>query len=375
MEEEKNYRIVLTGGGSGGHVMPLVAVAQSLRGKLGDRADFLYIGSEGKIEQDAMTEAGVPVKFVLTGKMRRYFSLRNFSDFFKVPVGFVQALWHLLRYMPDVVFSKGGHVAVPVVLAAWLYRIPIVTQDSDAVPGMATRMLGKFANRIAVAYPSAMKYFPADSVALVGNPVRTDILTGSVDEARKLFGLDETKPTVLVLGGSLGARMIDKAIVKILRKLLSHAQVIHKTGAAHYDETVKSAKELGVDVDQGGYFPRAFLQIDELKHALAAADVIVSRAGANAIAEIAGVGKPLILIPLASAANDEQRMNAYEIARIGGAIVLEEGNLGENIFLGKITGLLADSGLREQMSQSIRVFYHPEAADTIADELIRLMQK
>lgn len=375
MEEEKQYRVVLTGGGSGGHVMPLVAVTQSLRAKLGDRTDFLYIGSKGKIEQDAMNEALVPSKFILTGKMRRYFSLRNFTDLFRIPVGFMQALWHLFWYMPDAVFSKGGHVAVPVVLAAWIYRIPIVTQDSDAVPGMATRMLGKFANRIAVAYPSAMKYFPADSVALIGNPIRTEFLTGTAEEGRKLFGLQEAKPTVLILGGSLGARIIDKAIVTILPKLLTKAQVIHQTGADHYDETISSAKELGVEADQGGYFPRAFMQIDELKHALAVADVIVSRAGANAIAEIAALEKPSILIPLASAANDEQRMNAYEIARIGGAIVLEEGNLGENIFLGKITGLLEDKVLQGQMAQAIKVFYHPDAADVISDELIQLMQK
>jgi UDP-N-acetylglucosamine--N-acetylmuramyl-(pentapeptide) pyrophosphoryl-undecaprenol N-acetylglucosamine transferase len=373
MENNKNYRIVLTGGGSGGHVMPIVAVVASLRNKLGDQIDFLYIGSKGKIEQDAMNEADVPVKFILTGKMRRYFAFQNFVDGFKIPLGFLQALWHLLWYMPDVVFSKGGHVAVPVVLAAWIYRIPIVTQDSDAVPGMATRILGKFADRVAVAYPSTMNYFPSHMVALIGNPVRTGILTGDASEARKRFGLDATRSTVLVLGGSLGARIIDTSLVTILPKLLPQTQVIHQTGEAHYDETIKRAEELGITPDNGGYFPRAFLQMDDLKHALAVADLVISRAGANAIAEIAAVGKPSILIPLLSAANDEQRMNAYEIARVGGALVLEEGNLKENIFLSKITELLNDSELRGRMAQSIKVFYHPNAADTIADELIRLM--
>jgi UDP-N-acetylglucosamine--N-acetylmuramyl-(pentapeptide) pyrophosphoryl-undecaprenol N-acetylglucosamine transferase len=373
MEKEKQYKIVLTGGGSGGHVMPLVAVANSLRHKLGEHTDFLYIGSKGKIEQDAMDEAFVPVKFILTGKMRRYFALQNFVDFFKIPVGFVQALWYLLQYMPDVVFSKGGHVAVPVVLAAWMYRIPILTQDSDAVPGMSTRILGKFAKRVAVAYPSAMKYFPADSVALIGNPVRSEIIKGDVIEARKRFGLDETKPVILVIGGSLGARIIDKAIVTLLPKLLSQSQVIHQTGRAHYDETVQMAEEIGIKANTAGYVPRDFLQMEDLMHALAVADLVISRAGANAIAEIAAVGKPSILIPLSSAANDEQRMNAYEIARVGGAVVLEDGNLGENIFLGKITDLLQDKNLREHMAQAIKVFYHPDAADVIADELIRLM--
>ncbi len=373
MEQEKFYRIVLTGGGSGGHVMPLVAVAQSLRAKLGLQVDFLYIGSKGKIEEDAMDAVLVPTKFILTGKMRRYFSFRNFVDFFKIPVGFVQSLWYLLRYMPDAVFSKGGYVAVPVVLAAWMYRIPIVTQDSDAVPGMATRILGKFATRVAVAYPTALNHFPSQIVALIGNPVRPEILTGSVEEARTRFGLNTVKPTILVLGGSLGARSIDRSVVAMLPKLLQRAQVIHQTGEAHYKETVHAAGELGIKDDSDDYFPRAFLQMDDLKHAMAAADVIVSRAGANAIAEIAALGKPAILIPLSSAANDEQRMNAYEIARVGGAIVLEENNLGENIFLSKITELLDDSALRARMAEAIKVFYHPEAADVIADELIRLM--
>ena len=375
MELLKPYRIVLTGGGSGGHVMPLVAVAESLRKKIDTQLDFLYIGSKGKIEQDAMDEAGIPVKFILTGKMRRYFSLYNFVDIFKIPLGCIQALWHLLWYMPDVIFSKGGHVAVPVVLAAWVYRIPIMTQDSDAVPGMATRILGKFADRVAVAYPSAMNYFPKNSVALIGNPVRSLIVGGDADTARGLFGLRADKPVVLVLGGSLGARIIDKAITAILPKLLTQTQVIHQTGEAHYEETVALAAEGGIVDTESGYIPKAFLQIEELRQALALADIVVSRAGANAIAEIAAVGKPAILIPLASAANNEQRMNAYEIARVGGAIVLEDGNLGESILLAKIQALIADTQLRSTMAQSIQVFYHPDAADIIADELIRLMQK
>ena len=220
-----------------------------------------------------------------------------------------------------------------------------------------------------------MEYFPKNSVALVGNPVRTEILGGDVMEARVRFGLSETKPVVLILGGSLGARIIDHAVVTILPKLVAQADVIHQTGMAHYEETVQLAGEYGIEPDKNGYFPRSFIELDDLRHALAVADIIVSRAGANAISEIAAVGKPAILIPLASAANDEQRRNAYEIARVGGALVLEEGNLGENIFFHKIIDLLNDNALMLSMQQAIRVFYHPEAGDVIADELIRLMQK
>jgi UDP-N-acetylglucosamine--N-acetylmuramyl-(pentapeptide) pyrophosphoryl-undecaprenol N-acetylglucosamine transferase len=371
-----NHRIVLTGGGSGGHVMPLVAVAQSLYARLGnDGVKFLYIGSRGKIEEDAMASIAVPTKFILTGKFRRYFSFRNMADCVRVPCGFVQALWYLWRFMPDAVFSKGGYVAVPVVLAAWMYRIPIMTQDSDAVPGMATRIIGKFANRVAVAYPSALTYFPTNTTALIGNPVRTEVLSGDASDARVRFGLSAEKPVVLVLGGSLGARILDKAIVKVLPKLLPMTQVIHQTGDALYDETIKDAQGIGIEANTGGYVPVPFLQMIDIKAALAVADVVVSRAGANAIAELAATGKVCILVPLLSAANDEQRMNAYEIARIGGAIVLEEENLGENIFLNTLNNALTDTVLRAKLSSSIRAFYHPEAANAIADELIHLMQK
>jgi UDP-N-acetylglucosamine--N-acetylmuramyl-(pentapeptide) pyrophosphoryl-undecaprenol N-acetylglucosamine transferase len=374
MDGQPTYRIVLTGGGSGGHVMPLVAVAEKLREKLGSEVEFLYVGSKGKIERSAMEGAGIPVKFVMTGKLRRYWSLRNFLDAFRVPLGFLQALWHLLWYMPDAVFSKGGFVAVPVVLAAWVYRIPVLTQDSDAVPGMATRILGKFADRVAVAYPSAKQYFLADRVVLTGNPIRTEITRGSLEDARRRFGLDPEKPTVFVLGGSLGALAIDRAVVRILPKLLQRAQVIHQTGEAHYRDTVARAEELGIRPGEGGYRPFPFLGLDELRDAFAAADLMVSRAGANAIAEIAAVGKPAILVPLATAANDEQRMNAYEIARIGGALVLEEGNLGENMLLDKIGGLLDDHGLSARMGEAVRAFHRPDAADLIAEGIIGLIR-
>jgi UDP-N-acetylglucosamine--N-acetylmuramyl-(pentapeptide) pyrophosphoryl-undecaprenol N-acetylglucosamine transferase len=373
MERQATYRIVVTGGGTGGHVMPLVAVADKLREKLGSDVEFLYIGSKGKIEQSAMDAAGIPTRFIMTGKMRRYWSFRNVVDAFRVPFGFLQSLWHLLWFMPDAVFSKGGSVAVPVVLAAWVYRIPILTQDADAMPGMANRILGKFADRVAIAYPSAKQYFLADRVALTGNPIRAEIARGSAESGRRRFGLGAEKPTVLVLGGSLGARIIDQAVVRILPRLLSRAQVIHQTGEAHYEETLKLAEQFGAKPDENGYVPRAFLNIDELKDAFAVADLVVSRAGANAIAEIASVGKPAILIPLSTAANDEQRMNAYEIARLGGALVLEDGNLGENILVQKIEGLLNDAGLRGKMGEAIRAFYHPQAADMIADGILDLI--
>lgn len=365
-------RIVLTGGLSGGHTFPLIAVARAIRARAGAPTDFLYVGSRGQFEEDAMTAEGIPMRYVLSGKMRRYFSFKNLLDPFKVPIGFLQSLWHLFGYMPDAVFAKGGSVSVPVCLAAWALRIPIVIHDSDAVAGRANMLLARFASRIAVAYPSAQILFPPRKTALVGNPVREEILSGDPATANARFGFVADRPLVLVLGGSLGAQSLNKALVRILPQLLREAQVLHQTGNSNYEETVAMAGEVGVKAGYEGYIPVPFLGPSDLALAFARADVVISRAGAGSIAEIAAWGKPAILVPLSTAANDEQRMNAYDVARAGGALVLEEANLGEHIFFAKTDELLRNPELRATMGKNIRVFYNSDAANMIAEGILSL---
>lgn len=365
-------RIVLTGGGTGGHIFPLIAVAKKLKEKLGDEMEFLYLGSSNKLEKEAMSRENIPIRHILSGKMRRYFSWRNFIDIFKIPIGFIQSFWILLKFMPDVVFSKGGYVSFPVVLAAWLYRIPVLSHESDAMPGIANRILGKFSSRIAISYPSARKYFLESKVVLTGNPIREEIPQGNSVVAREHFKLEESKPVILVMGGSQGASSINKAIIKILPEILHQAQIIHQTGENNFDKNVHLAAEMGIKAGRSGYYPVPFLQTSELKDVLAVSDLIVSRAGANSIANIAAVGKPSILIPLPTAANNHQQINAYEVARIGGALVLEESNLGETMLLKEIRRLLKDEELRNEMAHKIRAFYHSEAANKIVDGLIDL---
>ncbi len=363
-------RIVLTGGGSGGHVFPLIAVARKIKEKIGSEAEFLYIGSGADIEKEMMDKEGISAKHVLAGKRRRYFSLRNFIDFFKIPAGIIQSLWMLLRYMPDVVFSKGGYVSVPVALAAWVYRIPVIIHESDAVPGTANQIIAKFCRHIIVAYPEARQYFESRATALWGNPVRENINQGNIEKARQIFHFTESKPTVLVMGGSQGSRIINEAIIKILPKILFRTQVIHQTGEKNYDEVVHKAAEQGIKAGREGYYPVKFLGDEEIKEAYALADLVISRAGAGSIAEIAANKKPSILIPLENSANDHQRMNAYALAKIGGALVLEETNLGEHIFLEKIEKILDDNELREKMAREINFFHHPQAAEHIAAGVI-----
>lgn len=368
-------RIVLTGGISGGHTFPLVAVARTLRKRFPEGVEFLFIGSQGRFESTAMAEEAIPVKYVLTGKWRRYFSLQNLIDPFKIPLGVIQALWHLFLFMPDAIFAKGGSASVPVVLAAWIYRIPVLIHDSDAVAGRANRLLAYFAAHIAIAYPAAGNFFPKERTVLTGNPVREELLVGDGARAATSFGLSSEKPIVLVLGGSQGAQALNKAILAILPSLLEkNIQVIHQTGERHYGDIVASVEAYGLKIGESGYVPRAFLAVEELADALAGATLVISRAGAGSIAELAMLGKSSILVPLIGAANDEQRMNAYDVAALGGALVLEEPNLGENILLEKISALLADPELRKTMGEKLRAFAHPDAAEKISDGIVSLMR-
>lgn len=365
-------RIVLTGGLSGGHTFPLIAVAHAIRDRADAPVSFQYLGSQGSFEGSSMSAEGIPMKGVLSGKIRRYFSLMNFVDPFKIPIGFVQSLFLLFSYMPDVVFAKGGSVSVPVCLAAWVLRIPIVIHDSDAVAGRANRFLARFASRIAIAYPSAQEFFPAGKTALTGNPVRQEILSGDVARANGRFGLAKERPLVLVLGGSQGAKSLNKSVIRILPELLREAQVVHQVGEANYEEALALAGEFGVKAGYGGYIPVPFLGPQDMADVIARADLVISRAGAGSIAELAACGKAAILVPLPTAANDEQRKNAYDVAKFGGALVLEEENLGEHLFLSEIDSLLKNSDLRSDMAKKIRAFHNPEAANMIADGVLSL---
>lgn len=369
-------RVVLTGGVSGGHTFPLIAVSRALRERFPQGIEFLFIGSKGKFESESMAAEGIPAQYVMTGKMRRYFSLQNFIDPFKVPIGILQSLWKLFVFMPDAVFAKGGSASVPVVVAAWIYRIPVVIHDSDAVAGRANRFLSRFATRIAIAYPSAHNFFPAEKTALTGNPVREEILHGDASRAASLFALSPEKPTLLVWGGSQGAAVLNEALLLILPSLLEKGvQVIHQTGSESYEAIVKAVTEYGVKIGESGYVVKDFLQPQEVADALALATLVLSRAGAGSISEIAAVKKPAILVPLASAANDEQRMNAYDIAQIGGAVVLEEANLGQHILLQKIEELLSRPDLLQTMGEKIAAFYHPDAAKDIAAGITALIER
>lgn len=365
-------KIVLTGGGTGGHIIPLIAVARKIREKSPD-TQFLFIGPEGDLEKKLFGQESIPTKKILTGKMRRYFSLLNFLDFFKIPLGVLQALSILLKNMPDAIFSKGGYASFPVVLVGWLYRIPILIHESDSVPGLANDILGKFCNRVAVSYPETQNDFAAAQVVMTGNPLREDIAKGSAQKAKTAFNTLDSKKTIFIYGGSQGSQLINDKILNILPSLLRKYQVIHQTGIENLKDVEVKAGELGIKSGHDGYHPIAFVG-DDLKDILALADLVISRAGANSISEFAANGKATILIPLNRSANDHQKMNAYSLARVGGCVVLEENNLGESLLLGKINEIMENEELRNKLQANIKVFYHPDAADQIADGILGMIK-
>jgi UDP-N-acetylglucosamine--N-acetylmuramyl-(pentapeptide) pyrophosphoryl-undecaprenol N-acetylglucosamine transferase len=366
-------KIALTGGGTGGHLMPLVAIAKKLRQKMYD-VELVFIGTNGKFEQDIMKKENIPTKPIITGKFRRYFSVLNFLDLFKIPIGIIQSLWYLLIIMPDAIFAKGGFASFPVVLAGFIYRIPILIHESDAIPGMANAVMAKISDRVAVSYSEAEQYFPADQVVLTGNPVRIDINRGDPEKAKKMFNLIESKKILFVMGGSQGAQNINNHILNVLPMLLHEYQVIHQTGENNYEDVVHIAGELGIKAGREGYHPITSFG-DEIKDILAASDLVISRAGANSIAEIAANCKPSILIPIEHSANNHQRMNAFSVAKRGGCLVLEENNLGEHMFLEKIHEIMNNQAEREKMANNIKSFYHADAADRIAEGILGMVKK
>jgi UDP-N-acetylglucosamine--N-acetylmuramyl-(pentapeptide) pyrophosphoryl-undecaprenol N-acetylglucosamine transferase len=366
-------RIVLTAGGTGGHIFPLVAVEKKLKELVseGEDLEFLFLGPDGELEKEAMDKDLIPRKKILSGKLRRYFSLGYIFDLVKIPLGIIQSLWQLLWFMPDVVFSKGGYAGVPVVVAAWIYRIPIIIHESDVTPGLANQLAARMAQEVAVSFAGAANFFNPSKVVITGNPIRRELIMGNKEEGMKIFGLRGEKKTILVMGGSQGARIINESILHILPRLLKDYEIIHITGKSEYENVIQQAGQEGIKAGFGGYHPYAFLR-EEISNAFAVADLVISRAGANTLTEIAANGKPAIIIPIKSSANNHQELNAYAFSESGAVIVISQDNLGENMLEEKIREVMNSKELQFEMSERVRKLYNPDAAKKIAEEIIKL---
>lgn len=305
-------KIILTGGGTAGHVTPNLALLPSLRK---EEFEIHYIGSYNGIERRLIEDAGIPYDGISSGKLRRYFDIKNFSDPLRVLKGYGQAKRLMKQHHPDIVFSKGGFVSVPVVLAAKHYKIPVIIHESDMTPGLANKICIPAAKKVCCNFPETLNYLPKDKAVLSGSPIREELLTGDRLSGLQYAGLSANRPVILVIGGSLGSVTVNHAVRSILPKLLSQFQVIHICGKGNLDESL---------IGTSGYVQYEYVD-KPLRHLFAAADLIISRAGANSICEILALRKPNILIPLSAAASrGDQILNANSFAKQGFSTVLEE---------------------------------------------------
>lgn len=323
-------RIVLTGGGTAGHVTPNIALLPRLK-ELG--YDIHYIGSYDGIERKLIEQYDIPYYGISSGKLRRYFDWKNFSDPFKVMKGYGQARTLLKKLKPDVVFSKGGFVSVPVIMAAKHRKIPAIIHESDITPGLANKLAIPNASKVCCNFPETLKYLPSDKAVLTGSPIRKELLSGNPLAGLTYCHFKSGKPVIMVIGGSSGSQFINDVIRHILPDLLKDYQVLHLCGKGNLDDSL---------CDTQGYAQFEYAN-KELSDMFALADLVVSRAGANAICELLALRKPNILIPLsANASRGDQILNARSFERQGFSMVIEEENLNDVVLLNAIHDLFQD---------------------------------
>jgi UDP-N-acetylglucosamine--N-acetylmuramyl-(pentapeptide) pyrophosphoryl-undecaprenol N-acetylglucosamine transferase len=373
MKKSSNkLRIAIVGGGTGGHITPALAVAEQLR----QHHRVWFIGSAHGPEGKIIKDAGYVFRSIQAGKLRRYFSLENFIDSFRILIGFVQAWIMLERYRPDAIFAKGGYVTVPVVYAASFLNIPVVAHESDVVMGLANRLVFHKATMICTGFPVA-SYTKAlqSKLHFTGNPIRNLFRQKLPDRTQvlKKLGLSNSRPVVLMLGGSQGALPINQLLWEQLEIALESFQLIHLTGVDHIGAALDMQAKLPVRLRKR-YLPYGYAN-DELIDYMTAADIVVSRGSANVLTELTAVKKPTIIIPLPHAASDHQRANARLFKKKGAAVVLEEIGLTSSQLLRSIEALLNDRAKQRHISQAMQLFYSPNAAKLIAETIVRVVRK
>ena len=389
---EREIRILVTGGGTGGHVSPALAVIQKLR-EMAVEADwnpvFCYLGSELGVEKTLAQEAGVAFVGVQSGKMRRarsvagLLSRRNLTDAFRVPVGIGQAMREVGRFRPDVVFATGGYVSVPPVIAARLKRVPILIHEQTVQVGLANRIAARCATRIALTFEEAGHDLPPRLRAksfVTGNPVRPVIFSGERTRAEARFRFcepgDNALPTLYVTGGAQGAQSINRAVESVLAELLTFCRVIHQCGRQPEGQPQDAERLAAVAARlspelRGRYFVTPFVR-DEIGDVFALTDLIVGRSGAGTVAEACALGKPALFIPLVPTGGDEQTRNARRLADVGAAVVLPSAYLTGPRLLSEIRALVDDRERLEAMGSAARSLARPRAADALADALLAL---
>jgi UDP-N-acetylglucosamine--N-acetylmuramyl-(pentapeptide) pyrophosphoryl-undecaprenol N-acetylglucosamine transferase len=381
----EQLRIIVTGGGTSGHISPALATISALRAAAAaqnQNIEFLYIGGKRGLEREIVSAQNIPFVGIETGKLRRYFSVENFIDQLRLPVGFFQSLRAIRKFHPHVLFSTGGYVAVPPVLAAKVLRVPILIHEQTVQIGLANRITSRFADKIALSFDSARselsQALQARSV-VTGNPIRPAIFGGDKNQAIELCSFsheDDGLRTVYVTGGSQGARILNRAVEEILPELLQTCRVIHQCGRQpageeqDLDRLQKAREELSPEL-QRRYFVTRFLG-DEINHVFALADLVVGRAGAGTVAELCALGKPAIYVPLVPTGGDEQTRNAKMCEERDAARIIKQSELNGQTLLDAVKVLLLSTQTLEQMSSAAQTLAKPDAAQELAAIVMEL---
>lgn len=373
--DTKKVRILLVGGGTGGHFYPLISIAEALN--VYDAQDIsLYYAGPNKYDTETLTAQNIQFVWVPSGKSRRYSSLLNFIDTFKTFGGLIVAILRLFVIYPDVVMSKGGYTSVPVVLAAAFLRIPIVIHESDSVVGKANKLAAHFAHSVVVSYPETKALFNRSNVLHLGIPIRSSLLAAPSQNALTELGVDPDRPVILVLGGSQGAERVNELILDSLDELLGDLSIIHQTGKQNYELCKSVAENLIPDEERlKHYHPTPFLSGNMLNDAYHVASIVISRAGSNSIYEIALHHKPSILIPIPETVSHDQRTNAYTYARSGATTVMEEGNITDILLRTEIDRIMQNEDIYNTMSKAAESFAKQDAAQEIGGLLTSIAQE
>lgn len=370
-------KIVLTGGGSGGHFYPLIAVTEQIHELVKERKllepKLYYIGPK-PFDAPALLAMDIEHRPSAAGKLRRHGGIRNFFDIFKTGWGVIRATFQLFSIYPDIVFSKGGYAAFPTLFAARLLRIPVIIHESDATPGIVNKWSSSFARWIGVAHPDASKMFSPkvqDKLALVGNPIRKEIEHPANEGGHEFLKLDKTVPTIFVLGGSQGAETINNVILDSLPRLLEKYNVVHQVGKENLAEVKAIAKTTLLNTRYDNRY-RAFGLLNTLALRMVAGitDLVISRAGSGTIFEIASWGIPSVLIPIPENVSHDQTKNAFSYARSGAAVVLKQKNVTQHILEAEIDRIISDNSMRQEMATAAKEFSQPGSARKIARIII-----
>jgi UDP-N-acetylglucosamine--N-acetylmuramyl-(pentapeptide) pyrophosphoryl-undecaprenol N-acetylglucosamine transferase len=359
-----NYKFILSGGGTGGHIYPAIAIANELKLQFPD-AEFLFVGAQDKMEMQKVPQAGYEIKGLWIAGLQRKLTLQNLMFPLKLATSLLESRRIIRQFKPNAVIGTGGFASGPLLQAAGQAGIPTVIQEQNSFPGITNKLLSKRANAICVAYENLERFFPKEKIVLTGNPVRQDLIDieSKREEAIAFYGLDPNKKTLLVLGGSLGARRINQLIEKELQYFIAQdVQILWQCGKLYFEDYKKYSQQHVRVVDF----------IERMDFVYAAADIIVSRAGASSVSELCIVGKPVIFIPSPNVAEDHQTKNAQAIVEAKGAILLKESVL-DNEFSLVFEALLKDEGKQQQLSANIKKIARPNAVKVIVEEIKKLL--